>query len=486
MKNQKTLIFCALLCVTLLCACFSTWDGSGGTIKVPIDKPDGDEKYTVILTSPGRSSIEIESAPPRDSTIVIDLPPGTWDIEIRVEDENGLTALGDERVEVKPGETSTVSVTMYPAAQANTWEDLFNEFTKPQKFNESQTDGKTDPINYIEITEDLVVDGTATLGGGNNGNRNITLRTNEKVTITRGDRLKGSLFQINGGSKLTLGGVGQGTITIEGNDTSGNESLITVSGELIMHDGVTLTGNTAKNSYNPNGINNGKGNGGGVYVDDGGIFIMKGGTISGNTSSPEDSITGNAGGGGGVYVHTGGTFIMKDGLITNNKTSGHGGGVRVYENGTFTMDGGTISDNEVTRTGADDNGGGVRVRGTFTMNGGTISGNKAPSGAGVGVADNGTTNPGYGTFIMKGGTISGNEATSSYGGGVRVFPNGTFTKTAGTIYGNNNNSLQNKATGNGQAVYAQSGNTTKVKNTTAGSGNNLSSSPNSIPEGDWD
>jgi hypothetical protein len=427
----------------------------------------GVEEYTVILTSPGRSSIESE--PTRDSIIVIDVPPGTWNIEVRAEGPEGLTALGEEKVEVKPGETNTVHVKMYPAAQVNkekTFSDAFAYFEDLKL--------ESGDLCYIEITESITADKTATLSGG----KNITLRTHENVIITRGNQLKGSLFQINGGSKLTLGGVGQGTITIEGNETSGNESLIKVSGTLVMHDGVTLTKNEASSS------------GGGVYVDKGGQFIMEGGTISGNISKPEAFTEGNVGGGGGVYIHGdqngGGEFIMNGGTISGNVTSGHGGGVRVYTNGTFTMNGGTISDNSVSRTSSDDNSGGVRVRGTFTMNGGTISGNSAPSGGGIGIADDGTTNPGYGTFIMKGGTISGNTATSSNGGGVRVFPNGTFTKTGGTIYGNNDNNLKNTATVTGQAVYAQSGNTTKVKNTTAGPGNSLSSSPGGNFSEGWD
>jgi hypothetical protein len=477
MKNQKIFIFCALLCITLLCACFSTWDGSGGTGKVALKNPGtpGVEEYTVILTSPGHSSIESE--PTRGSIIVIDVPPGTWNIEVREEGPEGLTALGDAQVEVKPGETKEVPVTMYPAAQVNkkkTFSDAFNYFEGQDDIDDYVDDPniENNSLCYVEITESITVDDIATLSG----RKNITLRADKNVTITRGTG--GTLFQINGGSKLTLGGVGQGTIIIEGNDTSGNESLIKVSGTLVMHEGVILTDNTASGNseYNEN-------NGGGVYVDNGGKFFMEGGTISNNYSDPKDMPNDNAGGGGGVYVHTGGAFTMKNGLITENKTTGHGGGVRVYEGGTFTMDGGTISKNEVDSTNSLDNGGGIRVRGTFTMNGGTISGNEAPSGGGVSVGDSGN---GSGTFTMNDGTISGNKAKIGHGGGVHVDKAGTFTKTGGTIYGNNNNNLQNTAIGNGQAVYAQSGNTTKLKNTTAGPGNNLSSSPNGIFSEGWD
>jgi hypothetical protein len=358
MKNQKTLIFCALLCVSLLCACFSTWDGSGGTVKLPIDIPDGDEKYTVILTSPGRSSIEIESAPPRDSTIVLDVPPGTWDIEIRVEDENGLTFLGDaEKVEVKPGETKEVPVTMYPATQVNKdkgFSDAFDYFEGREDIDEYVDDPniENNSLCYIEIAEPITIDKPVTLSGG----KNITLRTNDKITITRGEGFTQTLFRINEGSKLTLGGVGSGEITIRGNNGN-NSSLITVLGELIMNDKVTITGNTISVAY-PGDQNAG---GGGVYVGKGGIFTMNGGKINLNTTLE--------GHGGGVRVREG-TFTMNGGEINNNEAY-LGGGVRLSI-GTFTMNGGTISNNTAER-----DGGGVSVgeRQTFTRNGGTVSDN---------------------------------------------------------------------------------------------------------------
>jgi hypothetical protein len=459
MKSQKIVVFCALLCIVLFGACFSSWDGSGETVKLKLGNTgtSGVEEYTIILTSPGRSSIESE--PTRDKRIVIDVPPGIWDIEVREEGPEGLTALGDAKVDVKPGETNEVHVTMYPAAQAKNWGELFNEFNKPQKFNQSQTDGETDPINYIEITDNLQANNTITLGG-NNSDRNITLRTNKNVTITRGNAMTANLFQINRGSTLTLGGVGRGTITIKGNASSGNKSLIKVSGTLVMHEGVILTGNTVLGN---SGLEN---NGGGVYVDNGGKFFMEGGEISFNKSGSTGD-EGNFGGGGGVYVHTGGEFTMNKGIICHNTTEGHGGGVRVYE-GTFTMKDGTISENT-----SNDFGGGVRVRGTFTMSDGTIYKNTSKNAGGVGIGDD---TSGTGTFTMKGGTISGNEATDGDGGGVRVYDKGNFTKTGGTIYGSNepNSSLRNKANGEGQAVHAKNKGIITPYNTTVGQNSNLS------------
>jgi len=120
---------------------------------------------------------------------------------------------------------------------------------------------------------------------------------------------------------------------------SGNtDAAVTVSnGALEMQDGSTITGN----------VNTG--NGGGVYVDTGGMFTMSGGTIGGASSAAKNT----AKNGGGVFVHV----------------------------ATFTMDGGTISGNEATGTGSLEGGGGVFVctaaSAIFLMSGGTVYGSSA-------------------------------------------------------------------------------------------------------------
>lgn len=80
---------------------------------------------------------------------------------------------------------------------------------------------------------------------------------------------------------------------------------------------------------------------GAVTVNNGAVFKMYGGSISGNQCI-------STGGAGGVYVY-GGTFEMYGGTITDNTYiqddwSG-GGGVSVNSAGTFTMSGGTITNN---------------------------------------------------------------------------------------------------------------------------------------------
>jgi hypothetical protein len=115
-----------------------------------------------------------------------------------------------------------------------------------------------------------------------------------------------------------------------------------------------------------------------------------------------------------VYVYTAYgdgshvNFVMKNGTISGNTTATTGGGVYVTR-GPFTMEGGTISGNTAATSGGGvyvSGGSSSAVGGTFTMEGGTVSGNTAAtSGGGVYVGYYNATY--YGTFTKTGGTIYG-------------------------------------------------------------------------------
>jgi hypothetical protein len=93
-----------------------------------------------------------------------------------------------------------------------------------------------------------------------------------------------------------------------------------------------------------------------VYVADGGVFKMSGGSVSGNTAN--DS--------GGVYSR--GVFEMSGGSVSGNTASGSGGGGVVVSNGSFEMSEGTISANT-----ASSYGGGVYFsNGVFNMKDGAF------------------------------------------------------------------------------------------------------------------
>ena len=208
---------------------------------------------------------------------------------------------------------------------------------------------------------------------------------------------------------------------------------------LILDNNITLQGHS-QNTHRM------------VWVEDGGIFKMNNGaTISGNN-------------GGGVYLQNRGIFEMNGGIISGNTAADVGGGVHLNY-GTFTMYGGTISGNTAN------NGGGVYVHsGTFTMRDGTISGNIARQrGGGVYAQD----------FKMRGGIIENNIAYE-YGGGVYISSlGGSFDKTGGIIVGYNSDSNSGNAVRNDSGILARRGHTIYAnenvrKETTAGIRDNLS------------
>jgi hypothetical protein len=139
-----------------------------------------------------------------------------------------------------------------------------------------------------------------------------------------------------------------------------------------------------------------------------------------------------------VRIGGSGVFIMKSGTITGNSrtdpgsgSAGMGGGVFVSGGGTFTMEGGTISGNSAVRRG-----GGVCNGATFTMKGGVISGNSADIGGSVASVDNGSV------FIVEGGRIQGDTDSDGFtkntaatrGASVQCWPRGKWG-TGGTYKG---------------------------------------------------
>jgi len=102
-------------------------------------------------------------------------------------------------------------------------------------------------------------------------------------------------------------------------------------GRLIMNEGSRITGNTNTTGTAADG-------GGGVRVNDGGVFILNGGEISGNNTTSGAG----AGNGGGVRVQAGGIFHMISGRIFGN-TGQAGGGVYLNAaSALFRMGGGTV------------------------------------------------------------------------------------------------------------------------------------------------
>jgi hypothetical protein len=288
-------------------------------------------------------------------------------------------------------------------------------------------------------------------GGGINASRGSSL------TLLEGCEVRGNtVYSYGHGSGIALNA---STMVMYGGSISNN---IWPDTGLMLHDGYISGGS-------------------GVYLEMDSVFIMKGGTISGNNGASAGgvcsytstfimeggSITGNIASeqSGGVNMGSQSQFTMKGGSITNNIVDGdttkntlRGGGLSII-NSTGIMEGGLISGNS-----AYDGGGGVFVSGqpvSFTLKNGEISGNRARRGAGI------ITQLGV-SLTINGGVIARNKVEKvsdtdipnwdGKGGGILATKD-TFTMTGGTVYGSNgggnaNSALQNN---NGHAVYLYTG-----------------------------
>lgn len=143
--------------------------------------------------------------------------------------------------------------------------------------------------------------------------------TSETVTVSVTCTLDLNGYAVQGTSGRTLRVSGSLTVTdtslMQGGEVAGGGVRIERGGTLELQSGY-ITDNRAED-------------GAGVYISDGGSFLMTGGTIAGNTA------TGN---GGGIYVSGGGSLAMTGGRITENTASGDGGGV--YAAGEVALSGG--------------------------------------------------------------------------------------------------------------------------------------------------
>ena len=305
----------------------------------------------------------------------------------------------------------------------------------------------------IDITETLVV------------TKSLTLDLNGFM-LRRVLQSTGSVIQVDAGATLTLTDSGDGSRTYRFVKINDGYWQYSKNGESQVAGGLIADGS----AYPPDGDVNGGGvyvadggtfimekgkiigcrarnNGGGVYVADGGKFIMNGGEIRGCVTyeggngnvyvgaGAEFQMSGSAriteclarsGSGGGVYVAENGTFTMRGSSAITNCKGSKGGAV--YNAGTFTMrDNSHIADCIYISSIA--SGGGVHNKGTFTVEGGSITGsvndhNREQSSddiciegtlnAGVTIACN--VNVGHGGTISKG----------TFTGRVWIYPEGTI------------------------------------------------------------
>jgi len=274
----------------------------------------------------------------------------------------------------------------------------------------------------------IVNGGSFTMAGGSitaNGKQNSTIKTEN-----------GGGVYLNGGNFVLENG------TISGNGAIENGGGVFLTGENCRYELKKgyITGNSAGNGGGVylekglfilgNDVNLQDGNissnaatfGGGVYIgsaNNGSVtaaddaqdteptegFIMRGGTITSNTTADD---------GGGIYLN-GGSFLMNNGNIVGNSSSTDGGGVCIANNGNFTMNDGTITGNG--KNGSDivtTNGGGVYLDGgRLIVSAGNISDNAATASGGGVYISNGSVEMGDGEVLSN--------TCGAYGGGIYVY-----------------------------------------------------------------
>ena len=243
-----------------------------------------------------------------------------------------------------------------------------------------------------------------------------------------------------------------------------------------------------------NKVDQGTGQGAGVYLDRG-TFTMEGGKISDNecmsygagiyasgatVTIKGGEISGNIAGkdnnkvyGGGISLYKS-RLIINGGAISKNISGGVGAGIYAESKSSIIMEKGDIVGNgEIPETDTE-SGSGVALRNsTFEMRGGTIKDNKAGNGAAVWMDEDST-------FTMSGGTIEGNQA-KKYGGGIYGGdrPNTTVVLTGGTI-------KENKAGEHGGGIYNYSSLELKVSGEPQITGNtNNNGEADDLYNGKW-
>ena len=213
--------------------------------------------------------------------------------------------------------------------------------------------------------------------------------------------------------------------------------------------------------------------GGAVYVRNGGVFNLQGGTIVGNATyrkieydaSTSTNLKQNEKGqhtglfntfGGAVYVK-GSTFNMSGGTICYNWADYYGGGVCLDDDSTMNMTSGIITENC-----AQGSGGGIGVRDGSTLNLGTDKKVDYKKTAAPVISYNKTFDVNYtgggggievtsATLNYEVGSIMYNRASGS-GGGIYCYRGGSVNASSA-----NSNIANNYAGGSGGAIFLQYG-----------------------------
>lgn len=347
------------------------------------------------------------------------------------------------------------------------------------------------PVNANSITLKNYNNNEAGIAGTTSSNTLLTVKTSAKVILdgftikptanlgmytgTNSNYRNGMVLYVGQGADVTLKGntVLDGELAGDRTEKNYNGAAYVDKGTLTMTDNAVIKNFGVKYGggvyvYGNNSPQQGKFTmsgyaaiesckagyyGGGVYVNNGGDFVMNDhARIGGEGKGCQ--IPNNDCGGGGVYVNNG-SFTMNDNAeISYNSSNYDGGGVYVAGYGKFTMTGGTIAYNNITNTShasgcgvyiACQNGGGsTAYPGIFDMQGGTITNN--------GNTTNASTLLGKGVWVGYCKTNAGASAPAIFkmGGSAKVDVNNDVNMSvdANTKYENVTSSAKITITSN--------------------------------------
>lgn len=235
----------------------------------------------------------------------------------------------------------------------------------------------------------------------------------------------GNIYSTGAGIQINISGgtVTGGTANSGGNIAASSGATVNISGDAVISDGLA-TGNYSR--------------GGNIFIGGSSFLNVSGGTIrAGHSAAPDVKR-----GGGNVHIYRG-TMTMTGGTIENGTSDFYGGNLFLCEGGIANISGGTVSGGQGTGGGnicvsvyGTTTGDGYKSR--LNLSGGTVTGGSASgneTGGGnilvVGNADNTSTLP---VLNLTGGTVSNGKATT-YGGGNLYVSRGEWNMTDGTLFG---------------------------------------------------
>ena len=260
-------------------------------------------------------------------------------------------------------------------------------------------------IDTVELTEQVTVSGKSVIIDGNG-------KTVTRGKLENGNWYTGTLFNVEAGAGLTLGGGliidGANAWTYTDTDGDGVTDLQEVLENYVHTSYGALKFVTLEN--------------------DGAVANADMLTVSGSLTINSATIQNHYGTSGNRVIElTGGSLTVNDGaLLTHNATSGSGTLVSMNSLSTFELNGGTISES----VGHGD-GGTINVgSGSMIMNGGIAEKNHTTAGRGSLISISG------GSFKMNDGTIQKNLAIGGNGSAINNMNGGTVTINGGSI--NNN------------------------------------------------